>query len=69
MAQPDFNLLIPLEYEQGGQRKTRWVKFGTVWANRDGTGYSGKVDFWPTGAGNRVSMLPPKETANGDSGQ
>lgn len=70
MAQkPSFNLLIPIEYEQAGQRKTRWVKFGSVWENRDGEGYSGKVDFWPTGAGNRVSMLPPKDAPTGDNGQ
>lgn len=59
---PDFNLLLPIEYGEGDKKKTKWVRFGSLWANKDGEGYSGKIDFWPVGAGDRVVILPPKDT-------
>jgi hypothetical protein len=62
MSKPDFNLLVPIEYGEGDKKKTRWVRFGSLWKNKDGDGFSGKVDFWPAGAGDRVVLLPPKDT-------
>lgn len=59
---PDFNLLVPIEYGEGDKKRTRWVRFGSLWANREGEGFSGKVDFWPVGAGDRVVIMPQKDT-------
>ena len=65
---PDFNLMVPIEYEAGGKKRTRWVRFGSLWSNKDGEGFSGKVDFWPVGAGDRVVLLPPKDNqGDGDT--
>lgn len=58
---PDFNLLVPIEYGDGANKKTRWVRFGSVWETENGN-LSGKVDFWPVGAGDRVVLMPPKDT-------
>jgi hypothetical protein len=63
MSKPDFNLLVPVDYEAGGKKKTRWVRFGSLWKSKDGNSYSGKVDFWPVGVdGNRVVLMPPKDS-------
>jgi hypothetical protein len=68
MAQPDFNILAPIEYRDGNGRKaTRWVRFGSVWRNRDGDGYSGTIGFFPAGARNRVVLMPPKADTPGDT--
>ncbi|WP_267426771.1 hypothetical protein [Methylobacterium sp. GC_Met_2] len=66
-GKPDFNLMVPLEYDKGdGTKGTRWVRFGAVWENKDGTGFSGRVDFWPVGATDRVVMMPPKDSKGAD---
>ena len=64
---PDFNLLVPLEYGEGDKKKTRWIKFGSLWKNQNGEGYSGKIDFYPVGAGDRVVLLPPKDGQGGET--
>ena len=69
MSKPDFNLLVPIEYGEGDKKKTRWVRFGSLWKNRDGEGYSGKIDFYPTGAGDRIVLLPPKDGGQGEGGE
>ena len=57
---PAFNLLVPIEYGEGPNKRTRWVQFGAVWETDNGN-FAGKVDFWPVGAsGNRVVLMPPK---------
>ncbi len=64
MAQPDLNMMVPIEYrDSAGRKATRWVRFGSLWRNRDGEGFSGSIDFFPTGAGNRVVLMPPKPDA------
>jgi hypothetical protein len=61
MAQPDLTIMTPIEYRDAtGRKATRWVRFGSLWRNRDGDGYSGTVDFFPSGAGNRIVLMPPK---------
>ena len=45
---PAFNLLLAQEYEHGGETKTRWIRFGSVWEAKGGN-LSGTVDFWPVG--------------------
>lgn len=59
---PDFNLLLPIEYGEGDKKKTKWVRFGSLWANKDGDGYSGRIDVpLALGVGDRVVLLPPKD--------
>jgi len=68
MAQPDLNLMVPIEYRDNtGRKATRWVRFGSVWRNRDGEGFSGAIDFFPAGAGNRVVLMPPKPDTPGEA--
>ena len=68
---PDFNLLVPIEYGEGKSKRTRWVRFGALWKNENGEGYSGKIDFYPVGAGDRVVLMPPKdnETVDPETGE
>ena len=60
-------MLAPIAYRNpDGSEGTRWIAFGSLWANRSGVGYSGKVDFWPVGIdGNKVVLMPPTDPPAG----
>ena len=68
MAKPDFNMMVPIEFrDNNGRNATRWVRFGSLWRNRNGDGFNGTIDFFPAGAGNRIVLMPPKPEASGEA--
>ena len=64
---PVFNMLVPIEHGEGDKKRTQWVRFGSLWETKGGH-LTGKVDFWPVGAGNRVVLMPPKDSQGGEGG-
>jgi hypothetical protein len=57
----EFNMLVPIEIWLRRKQETRWVRFGSVWKTQNGN-LTSPVDFWPVGAGDRVVLMPPKDT-------
>lgn len=55
------------EYEQNGQKKTRWTKVGVAFPLRNGDGFSIILDALPTNG--KLVMMPPREREGGGGDQ
>lgn len=61
MSKP-HDVVCPVEYGSGEQKKTRWVRCGAAWP-KDGDRWSIQLDTLPVNG--RLMILPPKETNEG----
>ena len=57
MAKP-FDVVCPVEYGHGEEKKTRWVRCGAAWEKGDGK-WSIQLDVLPTNG--RLMIMPPRE--------
>lgn len=55
------------EYEQNGEKKTRWTKIGVGFPLKNGEGFSILLDALPVNG--KLVMMPPREREDGDKGQ
>jgi hypothetical protein len=61
MAKP-YDVVCPVEYGEGEQKKTRWVRCGAAWP-KDGERWSIQLDALPTNG--RLMIMPPKPKDEG----
>jgi hypothetical protein len=57
MSKP-FDVVCPVEYGEGEQKKTRWVRCGAAW-QKDGERWSIQLDALPVNG--RLMIMPPRE--------
>lgn len=53
---------------KGSGRKSYWTRIGAAWPNRDGQGFSLKLELMPVGAADIV-IRTPREEREGDDRQ
>ena len=61
MARP-WNIVTPVEYESGGQKKTRWVRIGAAFPKETG-GFSLSFDALPVNG--KAMVMEPREDDRG----
>jgi hypothetical protein len=64
MARP-YDVVCPVEYGDGEQKKTRWVRCGAAWPKDNGN-WSLQLDVLPTNG--RLMIMPPKDQTGGGGG-
>ncbi len=57
MARP-FDVVTPVEYQAGDEKKTRWIRCGAAWSKDDGK-WSIQLDALPVNG--KLMIMPPKE--------
>jgi hypothetical protein len=62
MAKP-YDVVSPVEYDAGSEKKTRWVRVGAAWP-KDGEKWSIQLDALPVNG--KLMIMPPRE--NGGQG-
>jgi hypothetical protein len=60
-----WSAVTPVEYGQGEQKKTRWVRVGAAWRREDG-GFSVALDAAPLNG--KLLIMPPRENDRGHGG-
>lgn len=61
MAKP-YDVVCPVEYGQGEEKKTRWVRCGAAW-QKEGGRWSIQLDVLPTNG--KLMVMPPRERDEG----
>lgn len=54
-----YEVKTAVEYEKGGEKKTRWVRVGVGFPLRNGNGFSILLDALPVNG--KLVMMPPRE--------
>jgi hypothetical protein len=62
-----WDVVSPVEYEAGGQKKTRWVRLGAAW-ERDNGGFSMQLDGVPVNGKLMIMPQKPREDRGGNRG-
>ena len=57
MSKP-HDVVSPVEYQAGTEKKTRWVRVGAAW-EKEGGRWSIQLDALPVNG--RLMLMPPKE--------
>lgn len=59
MSKPSHIAMTAREYEEGGQKKTRWYEIGAAWPTKAGNGFNVKLYAMPTDGS--FSLFLPKD--------
>tara|TARA_R110000851_G_scaffold235523_2_gene388071 strand:- start:3127 stop:3369 length:243 start_codon:yes stop_codon:yes gene_type:complete len=56
-----WNLCSPVEYQQQGETKTKWLQLGVMFENKKGTGFNLILDALPVQEGSQLKIMafPP----------
>jgi hypothetical protein len=60
-----LDAVTPVEYESGGEKKTRWVRIGVAFS-RDKGGYDVRLDAVPVNG--RIMLMEPRNENRGGGG-
>lgn len=57
MSKETWDVVCPVEYGEGAEKKTRWLRLGAAW-QRDNGGFSLQLDGLP--ANGKLMIMPKK---------